>query len=191
MPWPLDNPLVCAAAQVESNEAPKHAPPTKLDTIKKLEGMAVNVEISPIKRARASGLLLMTYTRLMFSDVQRLRCLGGNKGSIYGALLQSKTRRPHGLPRHWACPRMGASGSTEWAARILDFHNAREKLNWSKPSFVSPRVNTDGDWESGPRTLRNYTTEVSPNAHRPQRPRRGDLYLTLAHELSCLPRRRK
>ena len=41
VPWPLDNPLVCAAAQVESNEIPKHAPPMKLDTIKKLEAIAV------------------------------------------------------------------------------------------------------------------------------------------------------
>ena len=31
VPWPLDNPLVRIAAQVESNQTPKHAPPTKLD----------------------------------------------------------------------------------------------------------------------------------------------------------------
>ena len=60
VPWPLGNPLVRAAAQVESNEIPKHAPSTKLDTIKKLESVALNVEIDPFKRAFAAGILLMT-----------------------------------------------------------------------------------------------------------------------------------
>ena len=54
-PWPLDNPLVFAAAQEESSEIPKHAPPMKVDTIKKLGSMALNVEITPFKRAFASG----------------------------------------------------------------------------------------------------------------------------------------
>ena len=53
-PWPLDNPLVGAAAHVESSEIPKHAPPTKHDTTKKLESLALEVEISPFKRAFAS-----------------------------------------------------------------------------------------------------------------------------------------
>ena len=52
VPWPLATPLVCADAQVESSETPKHDPPMKLDTVKKLEAMALNVEISPFKRVR-------------------------------------------------------------------------------------------------------------------------------------------
>ena len=56
VPWPLDNPLVCAAAQVESNDTPKHAPPMKLETIKKLEELATNVEIAPFKRTFAAGI---------------------------------------------------------------------------------------------------------------------------------------
>ena len=59
-PWPPGNPLVCAAAQVESSEIPKHAPPMKPDTIKKLDSVALNVEIYPFKRTFASGILLMT-----------------------------------------------------------------------------------------------------------------------------------
>ena len=53
--WPLENPIVCAAAHVDSNEVPKHAPPMKLDTIKKLEELALNVEVAPFKRAFADG----------------------------------------------------------------------------------------------------------------------------------------
>ena len=161
-PRPLDNPLVCADAQVESNEVPKHAPPAKLDTVKKLEQMALNVEISPIKRAFDSGILLVTYASMRFSGVQRLRSLEVNEDSAHGAPLQSetkrlrgppwplnedsahgaplqsKTKRLHGPPRPCACPRMGISGPTEWIAPIVDFHNANEKQNGSMPSFVPP-----------------------------------------------------
>ena len=45
--WPLDNPLVCAAAHVGPSEVPKRAPPMKLETIKKLEVLALNVEVPP------------------------------------------------------------------------------------------------------------------------------------------------
>ena len=54
-PWPLGNPLVFSAAHVGSSEIHKHDPPTKLDTIKKLESMALNVEIAPFKRAFPLG----------------------------------------------------------------------------------------------------------------------------------------
>ena len=141
IPWPLDNPLVCAAAQVESNEIPKHAPPMKLDTVKKLEEIALNVEVSPFKRAFDAGIILMTYTSLRFSDVQRLRSLEVDEDSVYGTLLQSKTKKPHGLPWPWACPRMGITGSAKWINPLLDFHDAHEKHNGTRPSFVSPRVN--------------------------------------------------
>ena len=141
VPWPIDNPLVCAAAQVESSEIPKHAPPAKLDTIEKLESSALNVEITPFKRAFASGILLMTYASIRFSDVQRLRSLDVNEDSAHGTLLRSKTKKPHGLPWPWACPRMGVSGSTEWIAPLFEFHVAREKLNGSRPSFVFPMRN--------------------------------------------------
>ena len=141
VPWPLENPSVCAAAQVVSNETPKHAPPMKLDTVKKLEELAANVEVDPFKRAFASGILLMTYTSLRFSDVQRLRTLSVNEDSIYGTLIQSKTKKPHGLPWPWACPRTGATGATNWVEPLLDFHKAHEKLNGVPPSFVFPTLN--------------------------------------------------
>ena len=62
--WPLENPLVCAAAHVDSNETPKHAPPMKLDTVKKLGELALNVGVTPSKRAFAAGVLLMTFSSL-------------------------------------------------------------------------------------------------------------------------------
>ena len=145
VPWPLDNPLVCAAAQVESSEIPKHAPPMKLDTVKKIELMALNVEVAPSKRAFAAGILLMTYTSLRFSDVQRLRILEVNEDSIRGTLLQSKTKKPHGLPRPWACPHTGVTGSAMWINPLIDFHDAHAKRNGSKPSSVFPDLAAGGN----------------------------------------------
>ena len=101
-PWPPGNPLVCAAAQVESSEIPKHAPPMKLGTIKKLESMALKVEIAPFRRAFASGALLMAYARLRFSDVQRLPILEANEDSARGSPPGHKLRNlmvPPGLGR--------------------------------------------------------------------------------------------
>ena len=109
--WPIDNPLVCAAAHVDSNDNPKHAPPAKLDTVKKLEELALNVEVAPSKRAFSTGVLLMTFARLRFSGVQRLRILDMNADSAQGTFPQSKTNRPHGLPRPWDCPLTGMTGS--------------------------------------------------------------------------------
>ena len=144
-PWPLDNSLVCAAAQAESNDTPKHAPPMRLETIKKLEELATNVEISPFKRAFATGILLMTYATLRFSDVQRLRSLAVNDDTTHGTLLQSKTKKPHGLPWPCACPRVGVTGPTEWLTPLMDFHTAHARQNGSRPSFVFPRLNRK--WE--------------------------------------------
>ena len=98
----------------------------KLDTIKKLEALAVNVVITPLKRDFASGILLMTYTSLSFSDVQILRIIEANEDSIRGTLLRSETKKPHGLPWPWAFPRMGASGSAEWVTPLIEFHVAIE-----------------------------------------------------------------
>ena len=103
VPWPLGNPLVCAESQVGSSQIPKHDPPMKLDAVKKLEPLAVNAEISPFKRAFASGILLMTYARLRFSDAQGLRSLDANEDSAHGTLLRSKTKKPP-----WPSASMGA-----------------------------------------------------------------------------------
>ena len=92
LPWPHDNPLACAAAQVESSEIPKHAQPMKLDTIETPESMALNVEIDPLKRAFAFGILLMAYASLRFSDVQRLRILEVGEDSAHGKPHSRKLR---------------------------------------------------------------------------------------------------
>ena len=117
----------------------------KLETVNKLELLDVNVEVAPFKRAFAAGILLMNYTSLRFSDVRRIRSLEVTDDSIRGTLLQSKTKRHHGLSWPWACPRVGVAGSTAWINPILDFHVAHEKQNGTKPSFVFPRLNRK--WE--------------------------------------------
>ena len=130
-----------SAAQVESSQIRKHDPPTQNDTVEKLEPFPLNGEISPFKRAFATGIILMTYARLRFSDAQRLRILEADAGSVHGALLRSKTKKPHGIPRSWTFPHMGVSGSTEWATPVIEFRVTREKLNGSTPSFAFPCLN--------------------------------------------------
>ena len=109
-PWPIDNPLVCAAAQVGSNQVPKHDPPMKFGDIKMLGALSINVEITPIKRSFPSGILLMTYKSLRFSDAQRLRIIEINEDSARGTLPQSKNKKPptayrgHGHARAWVLP---------------------------------------------------------------------------------------
>ena len=116
----------------------------KLDTIKKLEELALNVEVTPSKRAFADGALLMTFTSLRFSDAQRLRSLEMNDDSVYGTLFQSKKKRPHGLPWHWERPLMGVTGSNQWVLPIFELHRAHAMTNGSIPSFVSPVSTTVG-----------------------------------------------
>ena len=66
----------------------------KLDTVKKIEILALNVEIAPSRRAFDAGILLMTYESLRMSHVRRLRILDVDEDSIRATLLQSKTKNP-------------------------------------------------------------------------------------------------
>ena len=146
--WPLDHTLITSAAAVESNSAPKHAPPMTLETVKLLEGVATNSEVPPFKRAFAAGILLMSYTSLRFSDVQRLKSFEVNDDAAHGTLLTCKTKKPHGLDWPWACPRQGVSGSHDWVQPLLDFRAAHAKTNGFEPSFTFPRINHKWELES-------------------------------------------
>ena len=141
VPRSLENPLAFAPSHVESDQTPKHTPPTKLDTIKMLEELDANVETPPFKRAFAAGALPMKYTSLRFPDVQRLRRFEANNDSIHGALLQSKTKKPHGLPWPWGRPRMGVDGPTERVNPRLEFRAAHAMQNGSPPSPNFPHLN--------------------------------------------------
>ena len=113
----------------------------ELGHIEKLEEIALNVGVIPPKRAFASGIVLMTYMSLRFSGVQRSRILDVNEDSAYGALFQSETKKPHGVPRLWACPSMVIDGPALWVNPIIDFRDDRENHNGTRPSFVAPRAN--------------------------------------------------
>lgn len=47
VPWPLDNPIVCAAPHADSDLVPKHDTRTKHAAIKKLGALSINVEVAP------------------------------------------------------------------------------------------------------------------------------------------------
>ena len=98
--------------------------------------MAFNSKVDPFKRPFASGAPFMTYTRLRFSGVQRLRGLYVNKASAHVTPIRSKTKRHHGLSWPWASHQMGFLGSKEWSAPLIDLRNAREKQTGSMPSLV-------------------------------------------------------
>ena len=142
--WPLTNPLVLSAATVESNEDPRQAPAMDVETVRKLEDTASNVESLIKKRAFAAGILLMTYAILRFADVQKIRVFGVNADSIHGTILTSKTKKQHGL--HWprACPRMGITKRTDWIQPLLELRNACQKVNGVPTSYTFPRL--DHTW---------------------------------------------
>ena len=60
-----------------------------LETVRKIEHLTTNTEANVYKRAFASGILLVTYASLRFSDVQRIRSCGANEDSVNGTLICS------------------------------------------------------------------------------------------------------
>ena len=146
--WPLDHSLVNSACAVEQTTPPKQAPAMAVSTIKLLEGIAINKEVTPFKRQFAAGILLMSYASLRFSDAQRLKSLEVNSDSVFGTLLHCKTKKPHGLDWPWACPIMGMTGTKEWIQPILDYRDAHLRTNGVLPSFTFPCVNHVWELES-------------------------------------------
>ena len=97
------------------------------------------------KRLFSASILLMTPTSLRFPDVQRLKSLSVNDSSAHGALLNSKSKKPHGLDWPLAAQKRGFSGSNAWLGPILEFRKAFEKVNSSPPSFLIPKLSFS--WE--------------------------------------------
>ena len=113
-----------------------------IESIKRLEFLATNKEVSPPTRAIAAGVLLMSYDSLRFSDVQRIRPFEANSDSIQAPTpFNAKKKKPIGLDWPWACPRMGMTGAADWARPLLDFRAAHAKTNGSDLSFTFPRIN--------------------------------------------------
>ena len=146
--WPLGRALVCAAAAVESNVAPKQSPAMSIEAVKLLECVDANREAAPFKRQCADGILLMSYASLRFSDARRLKTIDVNSDSAHGTRLACKTRKPHGIDWPWECPLMGMTGTAARIQPILDYRAARERTNGTPPSFTFPRINHLWDIES-------------------------------------------
>ena len=143
--WPLANPLVISASVVETNETPKQAPAMEPDTLRKIERLSTNTEVGKYKRSFGAGILLMTYTSLRFSDVQRLASFDANEDSINGTLQASETKKPNGLNWPWACPRTGITGGRDWVKPILDLRAAYAKVNGHQTHYTFPRL--DYKWD--------------------------------------------
>ena len=138
---PPKHPLLRVAAQFGPNEIPKHAPPTKLGAIRKLEEVALNVEVAPFIRAFLLGVRLMMYASLRISDVQRIRRLGGELG--FGV------RRTHPIEdEENTRPTATAGGPSRGRFGLGGMDNADYRVpfcprehNGTNPLFVSPRLN--------------------------------------------------
>ena len=94
--WPLTHSMVCSAAIAESNETPKQDPAMTLSTLRAIEETAVGKLTAPFKRAFAAGFLLMTYSSLGFSGVQRIRMFEANGDSVRDTLVNCDIPFPEG-----------------------------------------------------------------------------------------------
>ena len=95
--WPLEHPLLSSAITCDDAPPPKHAPAFTLDLVFKFASLADDPIVCSGKRLFGASILFMTLTSLRFSDVQRLKSLRVNDSSVFGALLNSKSKKPHGL----------------------------------------------------------------------------------------------
>ena len=66
---PLGNPTLAIVTASGSDEPPRQAPSTELETTKKLELISGDTEVSAPKRLFAATIVRMTYTRLRLPDV--------------------------------------------------------------------------------------------------------------------------
>ena len=138
--WPLARPLVVSAATVEGNEDPTQEPAMDIDTIRKLENTATNVDVALNKRAFADGILLMTYASLRFADVRMMRSFEINEESIHGALLTSETKKHHGRHCPWGWAMMGIANRTNWTQPLLDLRQAYLEVNGAPTQYAFRRL---------------------------------------------------
>ena len=146
-PWPLDHPLIVSAVAVEDPTPPKQAPSFPLELVLKFDTIASDPLVVSGKRLFASAILLMTLTSLRSADVQRSETLETNESSVFGTLLSSKTKRPHGLGWPFAAPLSGFRNSSAWIKPILDFRAAFYRVNGVGPSFLIPKLSFSWDIE--------------------------------------------
>ena len=138
--WPLNNLLVVSSTNVESSEDPKQDPSTEMETVRKVELMATNPDVSIYNRSLAAGILLMTCACARFSDVQKLRPFEINEDSAHGTLPTSRTEKQHGHHRPWVCPRRGITKHTEWAKPLVDMRQAFAKVNGRVMPYAPPKT---------------------------------------------------
>ena len=145
--WPLDHPLISSVITCDDAPAPKRAPAFTIDLLFKFTSMAEDPSVCSGKRLFAASILLMALTSLRFSDVRRLSSLSVNDSSVFGTLLNSKSKKPHGLYWPFAAPKNGFGGNASWLGPILDFRKAFEKVNGPPPSFLIPKLSFSWDIE--------------------------------------------
>ena len=138
--WPLEHPLLSSVITCDDDPAPKHAPAFTLDLVFKFASLAEGPMVCSGKRLLSASILFMTLTSLRFSDVHRLKTLPVNDSFVFGALLNSKSKKPHGSDWPFAAPKRGFSGSAARLDPILDFRKAFGKVNGSPPSFLIPKL---------------------------------------------------
>ena len=111
-----------------------------IDTIRKLENTATDVEVELNKRAFSDGILLMTYASLRFADVQRLRSFETNEEFAQFTPLTSKAKKQHVEHWPWARPMMGISRCANWIQPFLAFRKACARVNGRPTPYTLPRI---------------------------------------------------
>ena len=111
-----------------------------LSTVWRAEQIAINAEVSGYTRSFESGILIMTYASLRFTDVQILRAFEVNGDSARGTFPPSKTKKPKGPNWLWGFPRMGIARTADWDKPRIDMRPAYAQIDGRGMSFTFPRL---------------------------------------------------
>ena len=96
----------------------------------------------------------MTYPIIRFREVWRIRKSDVKSDSVHCAQENSTRDETSGLTRPWEFPRMGVTGSTEWANALIAFRGEHARKDGAPPSFTPPRLGRRcGECDRAPATL--------------------------------------
>ena len=127
--WPLAYPVLTASIHCDDFTPPLKAPELPPDLALNIEAVASGPTVLVGKRIFAAPILLMATTSLRFADVQHLKTLGRHDSSAFGALLTSKSKKPHGLDWAFGAPLVGFGRSGDLVRPIFDFRDVHTMVN--------------------------------------------------------------
>ena len=152
---PLGDPTLVTATSSDSPDAPNRRP-MEADTIRRLEELASDMDVTPLKRLFCATSALMTYARIMSSDEHRIKDFDANADPARVTLTVDKARMQKGLQRPRAGPIDGITGSSDRIQLVFDYRATYIKKNGTYHSRCAPRINRA--WELGASGAASYAS---------------------------------